>query len=251
MSDQPDDTRLSHAITADLIHELRHPLMAIKLGLNIVQSELGAQLAASADWPVVLAQVARLEDLLQTYQHLASPEGIPAGWFELGPMVQEVIDSCQPALKSLGERFVFIAPPAGSRAWGSAMTSRHALRNLLLNALDAIAAKGSAARIEVRVLLAGGRAEVRVSDSGSGISPEVSSRIFESGFTTKPMGKGAGLGLAIARRLMKAAGGEVRLVSEGAASRLTWAAAELCLSFSVPAAPAQASPRNRPRPQAR
>lgn len=236
MTDDPeDDRRLSQAIAADLIHELRHPLMALKLGLQFVEGDLGEKLSASADWPVVLGQVARLEQLLQTYQHLASPEGVPVDWFELEPVVNEVVASCQPAVGALKDRFVFQPPPPGLKAWGAVLTFRHALRNVLLNALDALEGK-PAGQVELRLSVGPtGRAEVRVSDSGSGISPEVAARVFESGFTTKPLGKGSGLGLAIARRLMKAVGGEVRINPEGDPTRAPWASTELCLSFAAPA----------------
>jgi len=85
--------------------------------------------------------------------------------------------------------------------------------NLIDNALDAAAA-GPAPR-EVRVVFApapGGALEISVSDSGPGVPPELRERIFAHGFSTKPAGaEGRGVGLALVRSIVEAAGGAVDL----------------------------------------
>src|SRR5205814_2068837 len=73
------------------------------------------------------------------------------------------------------------------------------------------AAEASQADTEVRISAGAatdGRVELRVSDQGSGIAPELLERIFDPFFTTKTTG--TGLGLTLAHRLMEAHGGELR-----------------------------------------
>ncbi|MGH2413820.1 MAG: sensor histidine kinase, partial [Microcystaceae cyanobacterium] len=72
--------------------------------------------------------------------------------------------------------------------------------NLIDNAIDAIGDKGV---IAIESENGGERLQVHITDSGSGISDEVRSRIFEPFFTTKAVGKGTGLGLEMARRIVE------------------------------------------------
>jgi signal transduction histidine kinase len=78
--------------------------------------------------------------------------------------------------------------------------------NLLDNAADAVAATPNRARtIRVRTFASGGKGDgiaVEIADTGAGIPPEIRSKIFDSFFTTKEAGKGTGLGLQIAKRIV-------------------------------------------------
>ena len=83
--------------------------------------------------------------------------------------------------------------------------------NLIDNALDAVAVSG---RIDVIVTHEPRGVVVRVVDNGSGIPPEIRSRLFEPFFTTKPVGQGTGLGLDIVRRLVSHNDAEIEVESE-------------------------------------
>jgi signal transduction histidine kinase len=71
--------------------------------------------------------------------------------------------------------------------------------NLIDNAIDAMNGKGN---LKIRTALEGDRVLVEIADNGGGIPEEIQSRIFEQFFTTKEAGKGTGLGLDIARRIV-------------------------------------------------
>ncbi len=60
-----------------------------------------------------------------------------------------------------------------------------------------------------------GFVELRLSDSGPGIPPEIQSRLFEPFFTTKPEGEGTGLGLSTSKVIIEKYGGSVEFRSEG------------------------------------
>jgi signal transduction histidine kinase len=87
------------------------------------------------------------------------------------------------------------------------------LMNLLINAADAIAETGVAGRIRVATQREPGAVLLTVSDNGAGMDEGVRSRAFEEFFTTKPQGKGCGIGLALSRRLLREAGADITLES--------------------------------------
>ena len=82
--------------------------------------------------------------------------------------------------------------------------------NLIDNALDAAAERG---RVEVTAAVEGGKVVVRVIDGGAGIPEEDLPFIFDPFFTTKEVGEGTGLGLDIARRLVRGNDGEISVES--------------------------------------
>jgi signal transduction histidine kinase len=90
-------------------------------------------------------------------------------------------------------------PPDLPRALGFAGELNQIWANLIDNALDAAPASG---RVDVTAQREHDRVVVRVIDNGPGIPPDVRGRMFDPFVTTKPVGKGTGLGLDIVRRLL-------------------------------------------------
>ena len=91
-----------------------------------------------------------------------------------------------------------------------------AIVHLMVNAAQAIAAKGSEkGLIAVTMLLDGDRVEVRVADTGTGIPEAIRSKIFDPFFTTREVGKGTGTGLSVARDvIVNKLGGEITIETE-------------------------------------
>ena len=90
---------------------------------------------------------------------------------------------------------------------------QNAFLNLLTNALDALEeSKKKEVRIDVRP--DGDGVRVSIADSGIGISPEALGNIYDPFFTTKPVGRGTGLGLSLCQGVIHAHGGEITCESE-------------------------------------
>jgi signal transduction histidine kinase len=89
------------------------------------------------------------------------------------------------------------------------------LMNLLVNAADALQdVTDRARRVCVRTARHDGAIELAIIDNGVGMAPDVLVRAFDEHFTTKPRGKGSGLGLAMCRRLIERRGGHIDVESE-------------------------------------
>jgi signal transduction histidine kinase len=100
--------------------------------------------------------------------------------------------------------------------WGSARLLGQAALNLALNAVQAVSdadAPDRAPRVEVRARAAHDGVELVVRDNGPGIPADVLGQIFEPSFTTKPLGRGTGLGLALTRLVVTRHGGTIDVQS--------------------------------------
>ena len=85
----------------------------------------------------------------------------------------------------------------------------------------------------------GGAVVVEVADSGVGMTPEIRARVFEPFFTTRDVGEGMGLGLALSRAMVTEAGGDIEVESEPGRGSL--------FRVRLPAAPPEAARPARPR----
>ncbi|MBS1573663.1 MAG: histidine kinase [Bacteroidetes bacterium] len=100
------------------------------------------------------------------------------------------------------------------------------LLNLYTNAFYAIRDKqkkmdaGYLPTITVSTKKVGSAVEIKVTDNGTGIPPEISDKIFQPFFTTKPTGQGTGLGLSLAYDIVKAHGGEIKAETTGNAETI-------------------------------
>ncbi|CAN5264053.1 hypothetical protein BH09PSE1_BH09PSE1_02850 [soil metagenome] len=102
----------------------------------------------------------------------------------------------------------------------------NALLNLCINARDAMAPAGGRLTIETankwlddragreRDLPPGQYVSLCVTDTGSGMTPDIQAQVFDPFFTTKPLGQGTGLGLSMIHGFVRQSGGQVRIYSE-------------------------------------
>ncbi|MBN9418548.1 MAG: PAS domain S-box protein [Candidatus Eremiobacteraeota bacterium] len=100
---------------------------------------------------------------------------------------------------------------AGGQIFGDSGQIEQVIMNLAINARDAMPNGGV---ITLRTQRVDDQAQLSISDTGVGMSPEVCARIFEAFFTTKGMGKGTGLGLSMVSGIVQQHGGNITVTSE-------------------------------------
>jgi signal transduction histidine kinase len=197
-------------------HDLRNPLAALRGHLQILSRS--ATSATPAKQQQVLRsieaatkQMSRLVDDLGDVGAIgASRFAIRTALVDLVPIAQRVIALHQAATTS--HHLVLEAPARLEGEWDGERLGQ-LLANLISNAIKYAPAGG-----EVRMVIScvAGKAIVRVSDQGIGLSPEQIGRLFQA-FTRLYRGteiKGSGLGLYISKAIVEAHGGQIRVDSE-------------------------------------
>jgi sensor histidine kinase regulating citrate/malate metabolism len=112
--------------------------------------------------------------------------------------------------------------PAAPRSTLAPVDAVSVVGNLIDNALDAAAAGPEPRWVRFELSpAAGGAVSIVVSDSGTGIPPELSDRVWEHGFSTKPAGaEGRGVGLALVKSIVEEAGGSIEVEASPTALRI-------------------------------
>lgn len=194
---------------ADAAHQLRTPLTALRLRLENLERAVPARDQASVEGAILeLERLSRLVEGLLTLADADSSDVSPIP-IDLAEAVRERLE----AWSALAEESdVALLSSLDGRLYANATPGRveQVLDNLLANALE-VAPPGSA--ITVTGVQVGDRAELHVVDQGPGMSPEQRRRAFDRLWRARSGDRGFGLGLAIAKRLVTADGGDVDLVS--------------------------------------
>ena len=203
------------AMLADASHQLRTPLTALRLRLDLLAADSGPAAADElAGAQEEIARLSRLVDgLLATARAESTTEQLVT--IDVVAAVAERVWAWQPVADGHGVKIV--VEPAGIGDDGKdssrpliALSAGHLeqiLDNLLDNAIDAIGDEGGCVRVSVAGTDQG--TTLTVADDGPGMTPQERSRAFLR-FTTGTPG-GTGLGLAIVHRLVTANGGTIRL----------------------------------------
>ncbi len=210
-------------LTGGIAHDFNNMLTGILSSLDIVRMRLdmGRLDGLERFLDAATASSQRAAALTQRLLAFSRRQSLDSRTVELN----ELVGSVQHLLRStLGEtiRIQTAISQTPLRANLDSNQFESALLNLAINARDAMPDGGElqlqtmhvhVADGEVPTIPAGEYAVVSVSDSGTGMPPEVVERIFEPFFTTKPIGKGTGLGLSMVYGFMQQSGGHITVDS--------------------------------------
>ena len=222
--------RLQRQFVADASHELRAPLTSMSITLDAASDGLMTDEEKEEAWPILRAEVRRLSRTVSELLNLSRIESgrqpINMEIIDVGQVVEEVHRWYQSLPEALPAMEVSIESSPDSPL--EAFADSDALHRCLVNFVDnAIKATPSTGRIS---LWAGRRGddwvEVRVSDTGGGMTREELARVWErfarSERSRSSGREGSGLGLSIVHALADAMGGEVGLESELGSGTRAW-----------------------------
>jgi signal transduction histidine kinase len=208
--------RLRKEFYRNVTHELATPLTPIVGYMNLlVNEELGpltaSQKKALSSMSEALVRLrATIDALLDVTQLEAGRMRFAFAQYDLAAVLRRVVDGARTQFEQKGIRLYAMIPAAPAAATGDAERVRRALAHIVDNALKFTPAGGAVA-VELRVNASS--CDVLVNDSGPGVRAEVLAKIFEPFFqadgTTTRQHEGAGVGLAIVRRVVEAHGGVV------------------------------------------
>ena len=199
----------------EIVHEVRNPLVSVKTFLDLLPEQLDDPEFITDFRGVVLGEVTRLERLLDSVLQHAQPERRTAGDPEARADVVAAIENLATLLAyRAGERQIRLTCQADPEA-RQAKLSPDGLQQILLNlALNALGATPAGGEVRVRAyepaIARGDWGELTVEDTGPGIPEGERSAIFEA-FRSGRGDRPGGLGLAISKRLVQEAGGEIHV----------------------------------------
>jgi len=194
-------------------HELRTPLHVMLVHLRLLASD-----SLSADGcshlAIVESQVRRMMRLLETGATPARDQ-IVRSQIDVGVTIRNVVSELDAVLQRRGIGITWTRTGPLPYVDGDQDLLHRALLNVLMNAADAMRTSG-AITITTRTDSADGSpraVRIEIADTGVGIAPELVSRVFDAGFTTKTGGQARGFGLGICRRIAQMHGGQIDLSS--------------------------------------
>ena len=211
-------------LTAGVAHEIKNPLGAIGIHLQLIERRLGAEpddLSAVA-WEairdavdVIGEEVARLNQIVVDYLFAVRPMNVDLASGEVNEVLEELLRLLRPELK---EAEIELHEDLGRNLPRVPLDQRYlreALLNLIKNAIAAMveAPSGDRPRVLSVSSFAGADAvTIRIGDTGPGIPAEIQGKIFEPYFTTRDFG--SGLGLTLVYKIVKEHMGEIELDSK-------------------------------------
>ncbi|MEZ0170756.1 PAS domain S-box protein [Microvirga sp. TS319] len=211
-------------LTGGVAHDFNNLLQVISGNLQLLTKDLAGNARAEARVQNALAGVSRGSKLAAQLLAFGRRQPLEPKVVNVGRFIKGMDDMLR---RALGEE-IDIETVVSGGLWNTQVDPgqiENAILNLAINARDAMGGRGRLtieagnALLDDRYALqhdvgAGQYVLLAVTDTGSGIAPEILDRVFDPFFSTKPEGKGTGLGLSMVYGFVKQSGGHIKLYSE-------------------------------------
>jgi signal transduction histidine kinase len=201
-------------LTGGVAHEIKNPLNAISLRLDLVRARLSKPdtdiaEAVMPELDILSREVLRLDRVVKTFLDFSRPMEVKFQEVDLAVLAKELTDVMTPQARANHVTLELEAPPEPARMRADPDLIRQAILNLVSNAIEAMKEGGS---LRVTVRQAEGSISLEVADSGPGIPEDLRDKVFQLYFTTKT--RGSGIGLALTYRAVQLHNGSIWFKSE-------------------------------------
>jgi signal transduction histidine kinase len=194
---------------AGIAHELNNPLQGVLGHLELLRATGAFPKQLRREVQTIYREADRAAKIVRNLLVFAGSRRLARRPVSLNAVLQKVVSLRQASCRALGIEVVRHYDDKLPRVQSDPLLLHQVFLNMVMNAEQAIAATGRPGRIEISTSRAGDRIVVTLRDTGEGIPSDALPRIFEPFYTTKEVGKGTGLGLALAYGIIQEHGGQI------------------------------------------
>jgi signal transduction histidine kinase len=197
-------------ISSGVAHEVKNPLNAIGLHVEVVRAKLSrGQTDVTQEMEIISREILRLDRVVKTFLDFTRPVELRLANVLLQDLVREIVELARPQAEASKIRVVVEDPAEHVELRVDRDLMKQAVLNVVVNAIEAMPEGG-----ELRFSAMAGEdsAEIFISDTGHGIAPELREKIFRLYFTTRK--EGSGIGLAMTFRIVQLHDGTIDFSSE-------------------------------------
>ena len=211
---QADRMAMVGKLAAGMAHSVRNPFTSVKMRLFSLNRSLKLSGTQKEDFDVISEEIDHIDTIVQNFLEFSRPPKLKMQPVSPSTVVDTALQLLRYRLESYNVEATIHRDKILPAIDADPDQLKEVLVNLIVNACEAMAGGGTI-HIHERVFESsaeGLKAEIRITDSGSGIAPEAIQKVFDPFFTTKE--DGTGLGLSIVSRIIQEHGGHVDLTSE-------------------------------------
>jgi signal transduction histidine kinase len=197
-------------LTSGVAHEIKNPLNAIALRLDLLRTKLGGpEEEVVKEIDVLSKEVLRLDRVVKTFLDFSRPVEVHFQETDLSALAKEIVDLMAPQAKVARIAMRLETPPQPACFRADTDMLKQAILNLISNAMEAMKNGGD---LRVSVDVPDGSVSLEIADSGPGIPADLRDKVFQLYFTTKT--RGSGIGLALTYRAVQLHNGTIGFTSE-------------------------------------
>ncbi len=203
-------------LAAGVAHEINNPLTTILGYTHLLLRDQSLSPATRDDITRIVVEGQRIATLVDRFLHFAQPSSSGKRPLAVNEPLLDALGLLRSRLQESGVQVTLDIPPESPMVLGEAGQLEQAFVELLQNAIEAMSASETR-RLNIQISQQHGWARIAIGDTGPGIRPDLLTRVFEPGFTTKVdngISRGLGLGLYAVHTIAQDHWGRVEVQSQ-------------------------------------